>query len=474
MADNLSGSDLKFSVRVVTMGSVRETPRKSIPLDALTNLTEADELAHRLASELDPENPTQIERLHLIGDVSMLAVHVAKATNATLKDPSPAIGRLRSELLSPGEPSDFSNELKVLTGERVKMAEIGARILGRPMETCSAIDFLRYPDNRAITERMMDIVAMAYADIATADVDLARMKKECSGRPIEPGHEEDAFRMRILAKRTLPTRLRKLSDDEQLQQSFYAAVEGALAATLSGRGDYYLTYKGSDRSKSDAVEREGTIMENMRLFVKAAVYRVLSDIDFTRQIGSHLIVNPLLDGVGFRKSAGKPVIRCDPWTLDNTNGGISTNGTDGWSPLQKIPLVIYNPQDAQLRPASMHEINEVLAVSESGSASHVILHNLGSIVDYLRNCEESIDHGPLKEALSRNRVEKSALEKWFRNAESYLLKRRESKDARTGKTIRPEIEPRSHIVNPLFPGGKMDLMAEIIHEIAEDMVRGLQ
>lgn len=502
-------------VNLITMGAVRgEDCKRGVPLDMAKVIAVAPRLAEILATsgrQFDLRNPAAaaplMSRLHLVGDVSKLAVYVAQQTGATVGYTAPAIAKLR-RLLESGDKDDaFENALEPFTREKVEIAKILAERLGQPdLPVESSIAYLRV--HPQIAKRMMDIMEMVYKVVMgereNVSVDVGAMRLELAGESLlPPGHNELMRSVRGVVYRTLPSRLRRLDDRgrAQLQQTFYGVSEAALAAALVevDEANVYASYRGSDISSCSPGEitesegKVGTIIENMRLLVMMVLYETIRTVPLVRDrffpllksVNDRFYIHNILDGIGLKrcrkKGLASQIVRCDPWTLDKRNGD-SDDSTDADSglvlPFSKIPLIVVG-DDGQLRPPKAgEEINPILAATKG--VEYIVLHNLIALYEYLMRQtvgassgsgleQRSFDNQVLK-ILRINRISVPVFENWLGIVKKYLDARliQLSEEEGGEKSVRQTAG--SHLFGLLFPEHDHRVIGDLISAMSKGVL----
>lgn len=454
----------------ITMSSVREDPAKRpVPLDFPKFLLEARLLGQRISGP-------GIKHLHLIGDACLLAVKIAQRTG-NYED---ALRYLRQafdlEPRNEGQPSyekkigEYERKLSVLTQQKLDLVRSLATVLGLQMETASSIRLLR--ERKDIAERVLELMGAIFppsssaedAALESASVDVRRLKSLASrSAPHEWDHLE---RMEQLGRKTLPERLRNnVPRSDQRRQSFYAAIEIALAAALIERDKgQYASYRGSERAHAPTT----TIIDNMVELGLAAIHRVDLNLnadpnttterltDFYRNVH----INPLLDGVGISEEKGS-VVLCDPHTNEaqqrsSISSGKQRQRTDR---IQKIPFLNVDPSTHKLVPATLKEIEDGLLMSGGGIYGRkepLFLSNLGPLVAFLE--QQSPDDTECRENFVCSRDD---IVDWLVSANNHL-------DAvRNGASRIPRVEP-------LVPDRNVKAVCRIIHALATETVRVME
>ncbi|MBI4994027.1 hypothetical protein HZC21_00055 [Candidatus Peregrinibacteria bacterium] len=424
----------------VTMGSVREDAcRRGVPLDSLKFLIEANEMAVRRSVSEGQE----FEHVHLIGDVSKVAEQIAM-DSPTLTD---AIGRMRNALICGQQPESYEMRLRPYVDEKIRVVESMRNLVGRKIRVVSALDFLR--DELSSVDAMTHSLAFAYSDlIRNKTFDIEEMIAACSGAELKPDHEPERLSLSDLAIATLPHRFRgspDVSTEEKMKHSFYSAAEGLLAGTLIEKGHIYASYRGSE------VARKRSIIENMRLLVQTFIYFILKDENYAKKLNRQFIINPDLDGMGFREEEGV-ITRCfssDPHTLDSKSGA-----------LRKIPLLPFDKEKGALRAVEPSEFRSAVIDGTGGIGRHkmpVWLANLSPANEYLNVYGSS---AAANEIWTKHGVSPAAVLDWRSKVEKHLEHVR-------GGSCKP-IK-----IDPLVPAANINAMADLIHQMAEDIMRSV-
>lgn len=423
----------------VTMSSVREDScKRGVPADAVTFLLEANELAARVAPNA--------EHVHLIGDLSKVAENAAVASQT----PQIAVDSLKKTLLGGSASEGYERQLRLFVDEKIKVINSICALFGRKIRVVSAIDFLRAGQSVAAAD-ILNNLTMAYSDLLKDKTfDVEAMRKSCAGESLTPDHEPKRASLSDLAIATLPLRYRRMdvNSDKKLQHSFYSAAEGFLAAALINQGHIYASYRGSE------VSRGSTIIENMRTFVQAYVYFVLKSYDQAKSIGNNFIIANNLDGVGFREEGGG-VIRCfscDPHTLDTKEGA-----------LRKLPFLPFDRDRAALHAVESSEFRSAIIDGTGGIGKRkmpVWLANLSPVGKYL-DIHGSSD--TVNDIWTRHSVSQEAVTDWRSKVERYL----------EAAAVHGKIH-KSLQIDPLVPGANVDAICDLIHQMAEDIMKSCE
>lgn len=418
----------------VTMSSVREDScKRGVPVDAVTFLLEANELANRVAPDA--------EHVHLIGDLSKVAENAAVTSDTS----QAALNSLKKTLLCDSAPEGYEKELRPFVDEKIRLVNSICALFGRKIRVVSAIDFLR--DGQSVAA--MDIsynLTMAYSDLLKDKTfDVKEMRKQCEGEQLTPEHEPVRASLTDLAIATLPLRYRMMNVnlDEKLRHSFYSAAEGFLAAALIDQGNVYASYRGSE------VSRENTIIENMRTLVQAYVYFIIKRSEHAKSIGNNFIIDDILDGVGFREDEGGVIrcLPCDPHTLDTKEGA-----------LRKLPFLPFDKDKNTLRPVEPSEFRSAIIDGTGGIGQRkmpVWLANLSPVKAYLDMHGSS---AAVNDIWTQHAVSSGAVTDWSSKVGKYL------------EAVRGETH-KSMKIDPLVPGANVNAISDLIHQMAEDIMK---
>ncbi len=331
---------------LVTMSSAHQV---DVPLNAATFLAQAGAKAG------------DRKHTHLIGDALVLGEQIAEAA-LTLDD---AVAGVRRAFTNGQEKTLFEKKtLAPRTQQQVKLYGAMGRTMGLPVQVASSVAFVR--DNNLRSD-VVNFLATLYSQGASRQFDVRDFYDL-----LQLDHTDDVATHSTFSKiacATIPKRFRNLPPDEQLKKSFYAAMEGAIAAALIDGGAQYLSYQGADVVNE---KPRMTSIDMMRFMTIVAVKLAMSNPELCDKIKSKngFVVDPELNGLGFGVSdKGKLVYESvnDPHTMQRGEPPASHTGVNATTEhviTTKLPLILM--VDGQYVPVTADEFDRVAADETGG------------------------------------------------------------------------------------------------------------
>lgn len=344
---------------VYTMSSARQT---DVPLHAATFLAQAGEKAGSK------------RHTHLVGDALQLAEQIAESAS-NIDD---GVAGARRTFTNGKEVTSFErNTLAGPTSRQVRIYDAMGRSMGLPLTVGPSVDFIRDKDLGR------DVVAMLAAIYG----------QHGASTPFDVNSFYDLFGLdhpdgvathstfSDLACATVPKRFRSLPRDAKLRKSFYAAMEGAIAAALIDRGAQYLSYQGADIVNE---KPRMTSIDMMRFMTLVVVRLAMSNPDLCDKIRSPdgFVVDPELNGLGFGVSDQGRLMDSvnDPHTMERGEppaSHIGANATQEHSIMTKLPFVFM--EDGKYVPVAADEFDRMAADETGGIFTSHWLRNFPAV-----------------------------------------------------------------------------------------------
>ena len=434
-----------------------------------------DETRRRLGvlpgAKLSPEeSPVQIS---LVGDALTLAplvAHDSSSGGGTFKHMT-AIDRLRAIVENGGTRNDHDkrllDEMRPLVEREIKLVDAIAKLFNLQIRAASALEYMRQektPGDRPIADRVMKTLGAIFRDGKMNDtVDVSGFEyKVLTGNDPDPSHFPTNVRYADLVRGTLPARfLDGMTQDLQVDEGYYAAMEAGLDSGVIEGGGTVLTYNGSKRSGGNP--RETIIMEMKRLAKIAAGFGHVPDLALARAINERLLVSDQFDGIGlFPKSDAAGVYSQPTDPLDLRYGSDTSDRKTLLYPL-KLPLILCDGDD--FRPATHNDVMGVVMDTDGGGITddrgRLWAHHLRTVAKFYEIDPERLKEQPITGLCSRYGVSHNQLVQWVHD----VVEHRSTLPG-TGRTG----ERRSRRKHSLVPDGKPDFAGALVETIARHVI----